>query len=177
MLTQKNCFMKQIIIISVIALFCNLANAQVLNGDLVINTKFSGSPYIGASGGFLTELSDGFNVGGNVGLRFFTGGGTYIQIPLMGEARYYVSGSNDGFYPFANLGFLYHYFRASNSLMTISGSGTYLSFALGAGFKAGTVDFSVRYENIQFSIFHAENFGFRVGFWLDDRGGKKKRRR
>ncbi len=170
--------MKKVIALGVIALFCKTVFSQVINGDLVMNTKFSGSPYIGVSGGLLSELSDGFYAGGNAGLRFFTGGGTYIQIPIMGEARYYVSGSNNGFYPFANLGFLYYYFRKSNSIITISGSGTYFSFALGGGFRSGNVDFSVRYENIQYKIFHGENFGFRLGFWLDDsRGGKKKRRR
>ncbi len=151
----------------------------IINGDLVTNTKFKGSPYIGASGGLVKEMNDGLCLGGNIGIRFFTGslnGGSAFQLPVMGEARYFVNRSTDGFYPFANLGFIFHKYTNKSQLITIDASGTYLSFALGAGVKVGNVDFSVRYENIQFKIGRADNVGFRVGYWLGNNKGKKRRR-
>lgn len=172
--------MKNLCVSMLFILLVNFGFTQIINGDFVINTKFRGSPYIGASGGIVKEINDGFCLGGNIGLRFFTGslnGGTAFQIPVMGEARYFVNGSTDGFYPFANLGFIHHNYKYKSQYITIDYSGTFFSFALGLGIKSNNLDLSVRYENMQLKIGRIENFGFRLGFWLDNSGGKKKRRR
>ncbi|MCX7862117.1 MAG: hypothetical protein N2449_03920 [Bacteroidales bacterium] len=172
--------MKKFTFLLVTVLFVSALNAQVINGELKTSTSFKGTPLIGATGGYYAEISNGFYAGGYGGLLFRPSGpGMYFQIPIMAEARYYVNGSSDGFYPLANLGFIYYNSRVSSQYVTVSLSGTVFTLALGAGMKTGGVDFSVRYEAMQYSFGSVDNFGFKIGFWTDDGGGrgKKKRRR
>jgi len=170
---------KFILLIGFIGIYVSSFSQFSLNGDVVIGTKFKGSPYVGLSGLFMKEIDNGFCAGGLLGLQFYTGSGSSsFRIPVMAEARYFVSGGTDGFYPLANLGFV-HEESKTNGIIVIKFSTTNFAFALGAGVKFGNADFSFRYENIQYSIGHAEVFDFKLGFWLGESGGKgyKKRRR
>jgi len=167
---------KVLLLAGFIGIFVNSFSQFSANVDVVTNTKFEGSPFIGVSGVLSKEIDNGFCAGGLLGLQFYTGSGlTSIRIPFMAEVRYYVSGETEGFYPLANLGFV-HQESKTNGIIQIKVSTTNFAFALGAGVRFGNTDISVKYENVQFSLGHAEVFDFKLGFWMGQGGGHKRRR-
>jgi opacity protein-like surface antigen len=168
---------KFILFVSFVGIYASSFSQFSTNADVVIGTKFKGSPYIGLSEVLTKEINNGFCAGGLLGLQFYTGSGiTSFRIPIMAEARYFVSGNTDGFYPLAELGIV-HQESKTNGLIVLKVSTTNFAFALGAGMKFGNIDVSVKYENVQFSSGHAEFFDFKLGFWMGQSGGGHKRHR
>jgi len=168
---------KKLLLVLLLTYYINSFSQISLNGDVVIGTKFKGSPYIGPSVVLMKEFNNGFCAGGLLGLQFYTGGSgiTSFRIPIMGEARYYVSGNTDGFYPFANLGFV-HSESHTKGIIEINTTTTNFAFAIGTGVKFGNTDISVKYESVQYSLGHTEVFDFKLGFWLGESGGRRHRR-
>ncbi len=178
--------MKKLLMAVFMGMFVNAFSQNfIINGDLAFNARSGtgNSPFFGGSGVFLKEINNGFCVGGLLGLRFSSRSTsvskiTTIHIPIMGEARYYVNGKTEGFYPVANLGILSMRTTTTVTIMNSSSqttvSTTGFAFAVGAGYHVNNVDFSIRYENVSIKVGSAQFFNFKLGFMLGESRGRRR---
>jgi hypothetical protein len=142
----------------------NLLFAQVsVNGDLLIPTKGSGS-LLGVSSTYHHDFNQGLSIGGTAGIRFSTQSQiTAFQIPFMGHIRYYVDGSDAGFYPEFQLGFVHA--RSSSKLINFTVTSTNFAFGVGAGYNIESgIDIGLRFESISYKLASANYIALRVGY-------------
>lgn len=131
---------------------------------------------IGASGRYEAPIQDKLNWTGTVGFLSFGGKsvsgfsyGSSTIIPIQGGIKYYLQESFNGFYVGGELGFSIASFSTPSVVVfgqTISGgsvSSTKFSFAPGAGYHVGNLDFSARFQIVSdlnyFNIRAAYVFG------------------
>lgn len=145
------------------------SSAQVaLNADVVIPTQSNSDLFFGVSGTYLHPITDNISVGVNAGFRTqFQENITYFQIPLMVDARYYVNGTNAGFYPEVLMGAVISHYKVSIFGFTSTSNHTHFALALGAGYKLDeSIDVSARFEIIPTDGGNYNCIGLRIGYWF-----------
>ncbi len=145
------------------------SSAQVaINADVVIPTESNSKIFFGVSGTFLHPINDNISVGVNAGFRTqFQENITYFQIPLMVDARYYVNGTNTGFYPEVLMGAVISHYEFSIFGFTSTNNQTNFALGLGAGYKLDeSIDISARFEIIPTDGGNYNCIGARIGYWF-----------